>query len=465
LNIKIWIRTLILVALFVPLNLVHAQEPQPSGPVYIVQSGDTLWGISQTFRVTLDDLTQTNGIIDPSQLSVGAQLIIPGLEGLQGTLETSIVPFGESFYSLSRRFQIPFDKFARLNRYTHSQEVYAGSTLIIPVADEAELVLVGGRAMLLAGQSLLELAITQNVNPWSLLNENDLVGSSHTIPGDVLHLSGSSDSGPGALPASVTLTVDPFPIIQGETVVIKLNSSVNETLQSYFVDSKIDFFAVNDEMVTIQGVPAMYEPGFYPFAVSGTLENETPFSFSQKIYLKDGGYPYDPPLAVTSETVDVENTQPEDLEWFSIVESVTPEKMWEGPFLAPVPEYLKDCFPSEFGHRRSYNGSAYLYYHTGLDFCGNTGVEISAPAPGIVVFSGPLTVRGNATVIDHGWGVYSAYAHQSEIYVSAGDRVETGQLIGLVGATGRVTGPHLHWEVIVAGTQVNPMDWLERTYP
>ena len=82
-----------------------------------------------------------------------------------------------------------------------------------------------------------------------------------------------------------------------------------------------------------------------------------------------------------------------------------------------------------------------------------------------MVFTGALTVRGNATVIDHGWGVYTAYAHQTEVHVSEGDWVETGQVIGLVGETGRVTGPHLHWEVIVGGVQVDPMYWLSQAYP
>jgi murein DD-endopeptidase MepM/ murein hydrolase activator NlpD len=82
-----------------------------------------------------------------------------------------------------------------------------------------------------------------------------------------------------------------------------------------------------------------------------------------------------------------------------------------------------------------------------------------------VVFAGPLTVRGNATVIDHGWGIYTAYDHQSEVFVNPGEYVEPGQLIGLGGATGRVTGPHLHLEVWVGGVKVDPIDWLQKSFP
>jgi len=74
-------------------------------------------------------------------------------------------------------------------------------------------------------------------------------------------------------------------------------------------------------------------------------------------------------------------------------------------------------------------------------------------------------VRGNFTLIDHGWGVFSGYGHQLEMFVKEGDYVEAGQLIGFVGKTGRVTGPHLHWEIWVNGNQVNPTEWLDNQYP
>ena len=87
-----------------------------------------------------------------------------------------------------------------------------------------------------------------------------------------------------------------------------------------------------------------------------------------------------------------------------------------------------------------------------------------AAANGTVVFAGELAVRGNAVIISHGWGVYTGYAHLSEIDVAVGDYVEAGRKIGMVGATGRVSGPHLHFEVYVGGVPVDPSDWLSNKY-
>ncbi|HUS84056.1 MAG TPA: M23 family metallopeptidase, partial [Anaerolineales bacterium] len=103
-------------------------------------------------------------------------------------------------------------------------------------------------------------------------------------------------------------------------------------------------------------------------------------------------------------------------------------------------------------------------YHTGIDFYGGN-VPIYAPASGVVVFAGPLVIRGNVTYINHGWGVYSGYFHQSEMFVQEGDLVERGQEIGITGSTGRSTGPHLHWEIWVGGAPINPLDWVDPGYP
>ena len=118
---------------------------------------------------------------------------------------------------------------------------------------------------------------------------------------------------------------------------------------------------------------------------------------------------------------------------------------------------------SQFGTLRSYNGGAFNRYHNGTDFAGAPGTPILAPAAGQVVMADTLNVRGNATMIDHGWGIYTGYWHQTEIYVQPGDFVQTGQIIGTIGATGRVTGAHLHWELWVNGVTVDPMQWVQQS--
>jgi murein DD-endopeptidase MepM/ murein hydrolase activator NlpD len=98
--------------------------------------------------------------------------------------------------------------------------------------------------------------------------------------------------------------------------------------------------------------------------------------------------------------------------------------------------------------------------HTGVDFGASAGTPIHAAADGVVVSAGPLGGYGNATVIDHGNGLATLYGHQSSIAVAPGQRVSRGQVIGYVGCTGLCTGPHLHFEVRVRGTPVDPMQYL-----
>lgn len=98
--------------------------------------------------------------------------------------------------------------------------------------------------------------------------------------------------------------------------------------------------------------------------------------------------------------------------------------------------------------------------HAGTDFRGATGTPVLAAAGGTVVSAGPRGGYGNAVIIDHGGALATLYAHQSRLSVVAGDQVETGQVIGAVGSTGYSTGPHLHFEVRVNGTPVDPLNYL-----
>ena len=135
---------------------------------------------------------------------------------------------------------------------------------------------------------------------------------------------------------------------------------------------------------------------------------------------------------------------------------VSPERAWSGAWTRPVTGTLS----SAFGAVRSYNGETEVRRHTGSDFRGGPGTPVHAPARGRVAWAAPLEVRGNTVWLDHGWGVYSGYFHLTDIDVEPEAIVERGQQIGTIGATGRVTGPHLHWEVRVHGVPVQPLQWL-----
>ena len=109
---------------------------------------------------------------------------------------------------------------------------------------------------------------------------------------------------------------------------------------------------------------------------------------------------------------------------------------------------------------RSYNLGPYDRVHGGVDFAAPTGTDVRAVAAGLVVLALDLNVRGQSIVLDHGMGVYTGYWHLSEMYVEVGEFVTNGSVIGAMGNTGRSTGPHLHWQLWVNGTVVNPLQWL-----
>ena len=120
---------------------------------------------------------------------------------------------------------------------------------------------------------------------------------------------------------------------------------------------------------------------------------------------------------------------------------------------------LQGRISSLFGHRRFFNGQA-RNPHSGLDIAAPTGSEIRAPAAAEVTLVDDLYYNGKTIFLDHGQGLITMYCHLSESLVTEGERVEQGEVIGLVGATGRVTGPHLHWSVSLNGYRVDPQSMI-----
>jgi murein DD-endopeptidase MepM/ murein hydrolase activator NlpD len=447
--------------------LVQPVSAQSSGPVYIVQSGDTLSYIASRFNVSLDDLEAANPAINPNALAEGQQIVIPGLEGVTGVLDTEVIGFGDSLHSLSRRTQVSDEQLIRLNRLISPSELYVGSSLIVPT-DENQATL-NARFTPAAGESLLELAVKENSDPWTLTSLNKLDGTWETIPGDVLYSStGSSEQNATGLPSAFeSASIEPLPMVQGATEVIRARAQAGVSLSGTLVDKPLHFAEDNGDQVALEGIHALLEPGVYPLRLEATLPDGSKQSYEQMVLVTSGNYPSEEIPLNDPSTLDPAVTEPELQNITSITSPFTPTRYWNGLFSSPGVD--PNCFTSRYGTRRTYkviNSDITLPgFHSGLDFCGGEGLQITAPAPGRVVFAAPLTVRGNTTIIDHGWGVYSGIFHQSQINVQVGDTVEQGQVIGLVGGTGRVTGAHLHWDLWVNGVQVNPMAWLNNVYP
>lgn len=135
----------------------------------------------------------------------------------------------------------------------------------------------------------------------------------------------------------------------------------------------------------------------------------------------------------------------------------SPERLWEAPFVRPVPQ---EASASSFGMRRIINGSPRAP-HSGMDLSAPFGTEVVASNYGRVVLIGNYFFAGGSVVLDHGGGLFTMYFHLSEFRVEQGSSVKRGDIIGLSGASGRVTGPHLHWGARLSGARINPLELLK----
>ena len=166
-----------------------------------------------------------------------------------------------------------------------------------------------------------------------------------------------------------------------------------------------------------------------------------------------------PDAKVHLSPADLERVKKERVRIASLWSTVTPERLWDGPFLVPV----EGRPGSPFGLKRWINGER-RSPHTGIDIKAPEGSPVLASNSGRVVLVGDFFFSGRAVFLDHGQGVYTMYFHLSKINVVEGQQVARGQVLGLVGMTGRATGPHLHWGVRLGGSRVDPTSLVKQTH-
>jgi murein DD-endopeptidase MepM/ murein hydrolase activator NlpD len=210
------------------------------------------------------------------------------------------------------------------------------------------------------------------------------------------------------------------------------------------------------------GIDLEKPAGKYDWTVSWKNMTGEVVTCSQTVTVRTGKFPTEQ-LKVEKQFVEPDPEQQKRAEedqkkMKAIYEMVTPEQLWDGAFHLP----LKDVpTGGNFGRRRILNGQA-RSPHAGVDFPALRGTPVFAAQRGKIALAEELYYSGNTIVIDHGYGIFTLYAHLSEIDVKQGQMVESNEEIGKVGATGRVTGPHLHWGLTVEHARVNAMQIVQK---
>jgi murein DD-endopeptidase MepM/ murein hydrolase activator NlpD len=394
-------------------------EPTSGVTIHVVQRGDTLWGLARAYGVSVDELAQLNSISNTSGLEVGQRLLVPSetapitntnpdgnvvINQPSETLHT--VANGETLYRIAVSYGLTVNDLIQANNILNASVIYAGQQLIIPSSSQATI------------QTTLTL-------PTPLTN----------------------------------IVLSPRSFVEGKTGSIVINASAPITITGDFLNSALNFISDNNgNYFTMVGVPIFTEAGNYPVNLN---INGTPFTFN--IQVLNGGY-LTTNITLSPEQEALLAPAVEEFEIGTIrniTSQFTPDRLFDGVFGLPAAAAMN----APYGTRRSYNGGPVSRYHNGADFATPPGSPIYATASGRVVLADLLNIRGNTVVIQHGWGIYSLYAHLTSLNVNLGDTVEIGQVIGLSGSTGRVTGPHLHWEVWVNGIAVDPIEWTQRTFP
>lgn len=141
-----------------------------------------------------------------------------------------------------------------------------------------------------------------------------------------------------------------------------------------------------------------------------------------------------------------------------IYNTFTPTRYWSKPFVAP----LDSVITSAYGNARIFNGKLQSF-HTGTDFRAAMNTPVPASNDGVVALAKERYLSGNSVMIDHGEGIYSVYFHLESLNVKVGDKVKQGQIIALSGNTGRSSGAHLHFGIVINNTIIDPMDFIEQT--
>lgn len=452
----------VIAAFLVPIDARADEGPSAEGRTLTVQPGDTLYGIAERYGVSVTALMQVNAIRHPRNLYPGQTLALPGSVPVPETVRTLTLAWGEDFDLLARRAGLSPAELARANRILHPRRLPLGMHLVGPIGLPARTI-----APSLDAAPRIGSAMMAGVDLWAVLrlNPDPIPRGGRLLVPDTAGEDGGGTTG-GVMPEAliVDVSVFPQPVQRGRTAMIRLTTTEPVSCTLQYLDRTEACYSSGASVAgtpsvtyAFAGLPALLPPGEHTavLALSGASGGgELPVA----LRVSPGRFDYEridlPPDRQS--LLDPARAQAER-ETIAALRTVrSSERRWSLPFLAP----LQGSITSYYGSRRSY-GHGFSSYHAGADFQAATGAPVVAPASGRVVLAEPLVIRGNAVMIDHGWGVVTGYWHLSTLEVSVGQEVAAGTRIGAVGNTGLSTGSHLHWELWVNGIAVDPLPWLE----
>ena len=266
--------------------------------------------------------------------------------------------------------------------------------------------------------------------------------------------------------AGVTLKLSSPESSQGSLLLVELRSPKTlAELHGSWSEREIPFWEEQradenapDVWHGLLGVDLEQKAGEYPLTLTGKLlESQSDLSCSVSVAVREGKFATESlrvaPNFVEPNTEQLARAEAERQRLRAIFATITPERFWQGSFQVPL---AGASTGGNFGKRRVLNGTPGSP-HGGVDFPAPSGTPVHAAQRGRIVLAEPLYFSGNTVIIDHGLGLYTFYGHLESIDAKGGELVETGALLGKVGATGRVTGPHLHWGLTLNRARVNPL--------
>jgi murein DD-endopeptidase MepM/ murein hydrolase activator NlpD len=260
-------------------------------------------------------------------------------------------------------------------------------------------------------------------------------------------------------PAKVSVAAATQRYIQGGIFRITIQSTESiKGIDAEFDRKKVIFYVQpgRKTWMALAGIDLETKTGEYPLEGQILFKDNQIQSLHRTIRVLPGKFPVQHITVeekyVTLSPEDQKRADEESKRLASIWETVSPERLWSGRFLKPVDSQLT----SGFGRRRIVNNQP-RSAHAGVDFKASAGEPIKAANSGRIVLSTNLFFSGNTVVVDHGLGLYTYYAHCASLAVKDSEIVKKGQILGTVGATGRVTGPHLHWSCRLNGARVDPL--------